>query len=209
MEWRLLADVPPDELRQVLAIARRRTFDRSEVVFHDGDPADCLHLVVSGRFGVRVAAPHGDRVLLSVLGPGDAFGELALIAPERRAATVSALEDGETWAVFRDDFAELRRRHPGVDRVLIALLAEQVRRADGRIVEAHHVDADTRVRRRLRELSTLYPGGTIPLTQEEIAEMAGTSRATVNRVLREEEQRGTIELGRGRTIVRDVDALER
>ncbi len=93
--------------------------------------------------------------------------------------------------------------------MLIALLAEQVRRADGRIVEAHHVDADTRVRRRLRELSTLYPGGTIPLTQEEIAEMAGTSRATVNRVLREEEQRGTIELGRGRTIVRDVDALER
>jgi CRP/FNR family transcriptional regulator, cyclic AMP receptor protein len=207
MEWRLLAGVPPNELRQVLAIARRRTFGRGEVVFHDGDPADSLHLVVSGRFGVRVSAPHGDRVLLAVLGPGDAFGELALIDAETRAATVSALEAGETWAVFRDDFAQVRRRHPGVDRVLIALLAEQVRRADGRIVEAHHVDADTRVRRRLRELAGVYPKGTIPLTQGDIAEMAGTSRATVNRVLREEEKRGTIALGRGRTTVLDAEAI--
>ena len=79
-----------------------------------------------------------------------------------------------------------------------------------RFVEAHYVDADKRVRRRLCELATIYGGGgevTIPLTQEDIAEMAGTSRATVNRVLREEQERGTIQLLRGKTVVRDSGGL--
>jgi CRP/FNR family cyclic AMP-dependent transcriptional regulator len=97
--------------------------------------------------------------------------------------------------------------------VLIALLAALVRRSNDRIVEAHYVDADARVRRRLLELEALYGDGggraTIPLTQEELAEMAGTSRATVNRVLRDEQRCGTVELRRGRTIVLDLAGLER
>ena len=74
--------------------------------------------------------------------------------------------------------------------VLLRLLAEQLRRATDRIVEAHYVDAETRVRRRLVELAATYDSDVVPLTQEDIAAMAGTSRATVNRVLREEERRG-------------------
>jgi CRP-like cAMP-binding protein len=96
-----------------------------------------------------------------------------------------------------------------VKDVLLRLLAEQLRRSTDRVVEAHHVDAETRVRRRLLDLATTYDGGVVPLTQEDIAAMAGTSRATVNRVLREEEGLGTVALGRGRTSVLDVDALER
>jgi CRP/FNR family transcriptional regulator, cyclic AMP receptor protein len=207
VKWWLLSGMPPEEAREILAIARRRAFGRGEVVFRDGDLADSLHLVVSGRYGVRVAAPRGVRVLLSVLGPGDAFGELGLLEEDRRGATVTALEAGETRAVFREDFERLRRSHPRVDRLLIAALAQQVRRADARLVEAYHVDAETRVRRRLRELADFYPAATIPLTQGEIAEMAGTSRATVNRVLREEEARGTVALGRGRTKVLDPARL--
>ena len=174
------------------AIARRRTFARGEVVFHRDDPADSLHLVVRGRFGARVLTPLGDSVLVDVLGPGQSFGELALLLPDaRRSATVEALEAGETRSVFRDDFAQLQREHPGVKDVLLRLLAEQLRRSTDRVVEAHYVDAETRVRRRLVELATTYDGGVVPLTQEDIAAMAGTSRATVNRVLREEEKLGT------------------
>jgi CRP-like cAMP-binding protein len=208
VEWALLAGVPADDVRHVISIARRRTFARGEVVFHDGDPAEAMHLIVKGRFAVRVTTPLGDTVLLSLQAPGDCFGELALLATEsRRSATVAALEAGETLSVLRGDFARLLAQNPGVSRVLLALLAAQLRRSNERLVEAHYVDADTRVRRRLRELAELYGGGTIPLTQEEIAEIAGTSRATVNRVLREEEKKGTLELARGRTIVRDLDAL--
>jgi CRP/FNR family transcriptional regulator, cyclic AMP receptor protein len=209
VEWRLLADLPPDDVRRLLAIARRRTFARGEVVFHRDDPADSMHLVVRGRFGARVVTPLGDSVLVDVLGPGQSFGELALISDARRSATVEALQAGETRSVFRDDFTFLQREHPGVKDVLLRLLAEQLRRSTDRVVEAHYVDAETRVRRRLLELAATYDDGVVPLTQEDIAAMAGTSRATVNRVLREEASEGTVALARGRVTVLDFDALER
>jgi CRP-like cAMP-binding protein len=210
VEWPLLADLPSDDVRQLLSIARRRTFSRGEVVFHREDPADSLHLVVRGRFGARVLTPLGDSVLVDVLGPGRSFGELALLEPDaRRSATVEALEAGETRSVVRGDFDRLQREHPGVKDVLLRLLAEQLRRATDRVVEAHYVDAETRVRRRLVELAEIYDDAVVPLTQEDIAAMAGTSRATVNRVLREEEKLGAVALARGRTSVLDGDALDR
>jgi CRP/FNR family transcriptional regulator, cyclic AMP receptor protein len=210
MEWPLLSDLEPEDVRELLSIARRRTFAKGEVVFHRNDPADSLHLIARGRFGARVTTPTGDTVLLDVLGPGQAFGELALLLPDsQRTATVSALEDGETRSIFRDDFALLQRSHPGVKDVLLRLLAEQLRRASERLVEAHYVDADTRVRRRLVELAGTYDSGVVPLTQEELAAIAGTSRATVNRVLRDEERGGTVALQRGRVTVTEPAELER
>jgi CRP-like cAMP-binding protein len=210
VEWPLLADLEPEHVRQLLSIARRRTFDRGEVVFHRDDPADSLHLIARGRFGARVTTPRGDSVLLEVLGTGQAFGELALLLPDaRRSATVSALEEGETHSIVRDDFVRLQESHPGVKDVLLRLLAEQLRRASDRVVEAHFVDADTRVRRRLCELAISYDGGVVPLTQEDLAAMAGTSRATVNRVLRDEVKRGTVAHRRGRVTILDAEDLER
>ena len=141
MDWPLLVDLPPEDVRRSLSIARRRTFARGEVVFHRDDPADSLHLVVRGRFGARVLTPVGDNVLVDVLGPGQSFGELALLFTDaRRSATVEALEAGETRSVFRDDFAVLQREHPGVKDVLLRLLAEQLRRSTDRVVEAHYVE---------------------------------------------------------------------
>lgn len=214
MEWPLLADLPAEDVRQLLAIARRRLFEKDEVVFHRDDPADSLHLIVRGRFAARITTALGDSILFEVLGPGQAFGELALLLPgARRSATVVALEDGETRSVFRDDFARLQRSYPGVKDVLLRLLAEQLRRASDRIVEAHYVDAETRVRRRLCELAGVYGDGelesVVPLTQEELAAMAGTSRATVNRVLRAEQKRDVVALERGRVRVLDRDELDR
>jgi CRP/FNR family transcriptional regulator, cyclic AMP receptor protein len=149
-----------------------------------------------------------------VLGPGASFGEVALLLPDaRRSATVSALEDGETRSVFRDDFTRIQREHPGVKDVLLRVLADGLRRASDRIVEAHFVDAETRVRRRLVELAEVYGGdgeaAAIPLTQEDLAAMAGTSRATVNRVLRSEQREEAVALRRGLVSVRDVAALRR
>ena len=210
MDWPLLAHLPVDDVRELLAIARRRTFAKGEVVFHRDDPADSLHLIVRGRFGARVVTPLGDSVLVDVLGPGQSFGELALLhGDSRRSATVEALEAGETRSVYRNDFAELQRVHPGVKDVLLRLLAEQLRRSTDRVVEAHFVDAETRVRRRLVELGTTYDDGVVPMRQEDLAALAGTSRATVNRVLREEEKLGAVALSRGRTTLLDRAALER
>ena len=206
MEWRLLSGVSAEDVRRLVAVAQRRTYRRGQVVFHDEDAADALHLVVHGHFAVRVTLPTGESVLLAIIGPGDAFGELALVSGSSRGATVQAFSDGETLALHRDAFEALRRARPQVDRSLAEILAERLRRVNDLLKEAHYVDADVRVRRRLLELGQVFDG-TIPLTQEEIAQTAGTSRATVNRVLREEEAAGAVELGRGRTTITDSAAL--
>lgn len=209
-DWELFRDLPETELRQVLAVARRRRFERREVVFHRGDPADTLHLVSRGRFAVRVTTQLGDTATIAVHGPGEAFGELALVDPGApRSTTVAALEPAETFAIHRDDFRRLRREHPSVDAVLVQVLGARLRRASELLVEALYVPAETRVLRRILELAGLYGGNVVPLTQEDVAGLAGTSRATVNRVLRAEATRGTVELRRGRVVVRDSDALAR
>lgn len=214
MEWELLADVPQEALRTLLSVARRRTFAKNEVVFHRGDPADSLQLISKGHFSVQIATPLGDIATLSVRGPGDAFGELALLGREpARSATVSAIEPGETYSVYRGDFERLRREYPSVNDVLIGILAQHLRRLSEQLIEAHYIPANRRVLRRLREMAELYGGSAksavVPLTQEHIAGLAGTSRATVNRVLREEERRGTIELQRSKTVVLELGELSR
>jgi len=213
MQWELLAGVPAEDARRVLAIGRRRTFGRGEIVFHQLDPADSLHLVAGGRFAVRRTTPLGEDALLAIRGPGAYFGELALVSGGVRSATVQALEPSETLAVYRTDFDELRRRFPQVDKVLVMMLAQELRRMDELLSEAFYVSAERRVLRRLLEVSEAYggavPGVAVPLTQEQLAALAGTSRATVNAVLSAERQRGTLSLGRGRTTLDDPVALAR
>jgi CRP-like cAMP-binding protein len=204
--------VPEEEIQHVLSVARRRRFARNEVVFHRDDPGDSLHLIVKGRFAIRIANPRGETVMMGLRGPGDHFGEMALVAKDRpRAATLVALEDAETFAVSKAEFDRLRIQYPGVNDVLLWLLAGEVRLLDERFLETMYLSAEKRLLRRLCELAEFYPradGATeVPLTQEQLAELAGTSRATVNRVLRDEEERGTVELRRGKTIVRDVQSL--
>jgi CRP-like cAMP-binding protein len=206
MQWPILAGIPDEDARRVLQIARRRVFGRREVVFHRGDPADTLHLVHKGHFAVRIQTPLGDTVMLSMVGPGETFGEIALldeVGP--RSATVVALEPAETRAIHKLDFDALRARHPVVADVLARALALRVRRLSDLLLEAHYIPADRRVLRRLAELGDT--GGVVPLTQEEISNLAGTSRATVNRVLRDAQSRGELALRRGRIEVLDATAL--
>jgi CRP/FNR family transcriptional regulator, cyclic AMP receptor protein len=215
MEWALLAGVPHEEVREILQVARRRSFARNEVVFHRGDPADCFHLIAQGRFAIRIMTPLGETATIAIRGPGATFGEMALLVDDaQRTATVAALETGETYSVYRTDFDLIRAAHPGADRFLWAFLVNEVRVLNVRLLEALYLPVDKRVCRRLLELAELYGNGsegpvTVPLTQEVIAELAGAGRPTVNQVLRDEEKRGTIELERGRTRIIDAAGLAR
>jgi CRP-like cAMP-binding protein len=213
VEWRLFEGIPDEKVREVLKVARRRRFHRGEVVIHQNDPADSLHLITKGRFAVRVMTPLGEPATLAVCGPGDMFGEMALLGEQaRRSATVEALEDAETFCVHELDFEQLRRDHPILNETVIRFLINEVRVMNERLLEAYYVSADRRVLRRVLELSRVYAvnsdGATqIPLTQETLAGMAGTSRATVNAVLRDAQARGLVELARGRVRVIDPVGL--
>jgi CRP/FNR family cyclic AMP-dependent transcriptional regulator len=211
MEFRILEGLPAEDVRRFLALARRRTFERDEIVFHRGDPADAVHLITKGRFARRVHSSLGDTAMLAVRGPGDTFGELSLVwTGMSRLVTVSALEPGETLSVAGLTFRGLLGQHPELKDVLVKLLAERLLYSDKRIVAAHFLDADARVRWTLLELAPAYGADTgvvIPLTQESLAELSGTARGTVNRVLRDEQERGAVLLERGRVRIVDPDAL--
>lgn len=211
MEWALLQALGEDERRGVIASARRRRFARREVLFHAGDPGEALHLIASGWVAVYVTTPVGSTAGFAVLGVGEAVGELALISPGERSATAIALEPTETLSLRRDQFEDLRRLHRGIDRLLVELLAARVRRLDQELVEAYFIRAETRVVRRLLALARRMPERdgrrAVRLTQEDFAGLAGTSRATVNRALRELEQAGAIAQARGRVDVLDLALL--
>jgi CRP/FNR family cyclic AMP-dependent transcriptional regulator len=212
VEWQLFAGIPGEDVRAVLALARRSTYRRGEVVFHRHDPADAVHLIVKGRFDVRITTATGDVVALAIHGPGETFGELAVVTAAERTATVTALEPGETLVVRGSELRRLAREHASVDEVLVRMLAEHVAFLSERLVEAYTVDAEARVARRVLELGRVYgekPPVVIPLIQEDLAALAGTSRATVNRVLREAERRGLVEVGRGKTVLVDPDGFAR
>jgi CRP-like cAMP-binding protein len=161
-----------------------------------------------------VTTPLGEQATIAVRGPGDSFGEIALVGPgATRTATVEALVEAETFCVYEGEFARLRREHPQVNELLIGFLANEVRVLDERLLEALYVPVERRVLRRLSELGRLYPADDegrveVPLTQEELAGLAGSTRATVNSVLRDAQKRGLIVLARGKTVIVDRDALE-
>lgn len=213
MEWALLAKLSDDARRDVLVLARRRRFGRCDYIFHEGDPGDTLHLVAKGRIGIRVTTPLGDCAMLRVLGPGEHFGEMALISPSPRNATAVALEPAETLSIHRKELDGLRAREPDIDKFLLDAAVEEVRRLSQRLLEALYVPVDKRVLRRLVDLVSIYETGpgttTILLTQDDLAQLAGTTRPTTNRVLRAAEDAGTLQIGRGRIEVLDRAELVR
>jgi CRP/FNR family transcriptional regulator, cyclic AMP receptor protein len=209
-----MLDLLDDEQRaEFMKRARRRRFQRNEVLFHDGDPGDTLHVVVSGHLAVRITTPHGQTAAVRVLGPGDHFGELSVLAPGARTGTVVALDPAETLSLHRDALEELQSRVPEMQHVLMQALVAEVRRLAAALVDALYVPVDQRVWRRLREVAAIYGGngGTVvvPLTQDHLAELVGTTRSTVNRVLRAADAKGTIRLRRGSIEILDAEELDR
>jgi len=208
----LLDMLDDDERRAILAAARRRRFKRNEVVFHDGDPGETLHLVVEGHFAIRITTPLGDQAMVRVFGPTDYFGELAILSPGPRRGSAVSLDGGETLSVHRDDFDTLREKSPKINEMLTEALVAEVRRLSAALIEALYVPVERCIWLRLLDLVELFGGDTpvvIPLTQDDIAQLAGTTRPTANRVLRAGEQHGVLELARGRIEVRDHVALRR
>jgi CRP/FNR family transcriptional regulator, cyclic AMP receptor protein len=198
------------EPRQPGTPGRLRRYSAGEVIAHEGDLADTLHLVRKGRVAVSVTTRYGNQVTFTVLGPGDVFGELALLSSEsRRSAGLIALDATETVTLGKAEFDRLRMEHPEFGEALTSLLAERVRRLSDQLVEALYVPADTRVLRRLLTVARLYDADEVPLAQDDLAGLAGTARATVNRVLRAEVKRGTLELRRRRIRILDRAAIEK
>jgi CRP/FNR family transcriptional regulator, cyclic AMP receptor protein len=206
----LLDRVGDDLRREILSQTRRKRFDRKEVLFHEGDPSDGMHLVESGWVAIRNTTPLAETVTVGVVGPGEALGEQSLIeSGGKRMGGAVALTRVEALFLSRDSFEILRESHPSIDRFLVVLFDRRIRKLSERLVEALYVPAPKRVMRRVAELAESFESSEIPLTQEELASLAGTTRPTVNRALREAEAAGAIVISRGRIHVNSAEHMKR
>lgn len=181
------------------------------MIFHDGDPGDTMHLVTQGHIAIRVTTPLGDVAMLRVLSPGEFFGELAVVSHEPRNATASALDRAETLAIPKLHLDELRAR-PAVDAVIIEALATEIRHTTEMLMEALYLPSETRLFRRLVELASAFGCDTedaviVPLTQEELAQLAGVTRPTANRLLKHAEANGVVRVTRARVEILDPGGL--
>jgi CRP-like cAMP-binding protein len=203
--------LPGDLADLVAAASRRKHYAPNEVIFRHDDFGNALHFVLSGLVAIHVSTPLGQDLTFTILGEGAIFGELALLKPDgMRTATARALTDTWTLCVLATDFERLCRE-PRFNAVLVRSLAEQVQRLSSQLQEFLYLPVETRVRRRLVGLCTLFQDGgfpiVVPLSQEQIGNLAGASRQTVNRALRKDEHLRILTLERRRIVVLDPARL--
>lgn len=201
----------PEERSAILRQCRRRWFERGDYIFHEGEAGDSIYLIERGRVLVSSGGRNGELTALNILGRRQWFGELALVGDPHRTATVQALERTETLMLRRAEFVDLRRQFPALTEMLISMLAEKVRLASQQIVEMAEIPATKRVLRRIVMTAEMFEsnvdGGIVPLTQEQIAALAGAGIRITNKSLREARLGGLISTGKGRIEILDWDRL--
>jgi CRP/FNR family transcriptional regulator, cyclic AMP receptor protein len=212
----LFRDLEPDELAMLLSTVRTRRYRRGEVIFHQGDPGDSLHIVASGAVKILLPSAEGEEAIIATLRPGDFFGELALLDGSTRSATATALEASETLTLPRPVLMELTGTVPGLGDALLVGLSRELRRLTSQVEELHFLDLAGRLAMRLTRLAQeAQPdaSGKIsldwPYTQSDLAAMIGGTRQSVNRLLAQLVDEGLIEIQPDALVITDVDELER
>jgi len=204
-ETELLAKVPlfsglPDEERERLgSLLRSRRYTRGEVIFLEGDEGTALCLIAEGRIRIQLTGADGREVVINVYGPGEIFGEMALLDGEPRSADAIAQDGSRVYWLQREDFAAFLDSHPRAAMTMLAGLSRRLRHTTRVVQDATFRDVPARLARVLLDLAAGNGQATASgiriesrLTQGELAAMVGASRETVNRALRGFEQRGLI-----------------
>ncbi len=203
-----------DVLRALAGRLRLRRFRRNEVIFHQGDAGDSLHIIASGSVKIVLPSAEGDEAIIATLRPPDFFGELALLDGQPRSATAAAVEPTETLALSRPVFLELLNAHDELRDALFASLAAELRRLTGHVEELHFLDLAGRLARRLTQLAEeAAPSaeGEVtldwPYTQSDLASMIGGTRQSVNKLLGSLIADGLVRIERDALVVVDPPAL--
>jgi CRP/FNR family transcriptional regulator, cyclic AMP receptor protein len=200
-----------EEVRSGAVRGKERAFAKGEVVFHEGDPGDTIHLIMNGLFAVRTATSGGRHLIINVLGHGEVVGEFAVFSADgRRTSDVSAIVAGKTLTLDHVQLTKVMRTRPELMEDLLATVVAKAEITQHRLVELLSIPADLRVLRAVLLLADMVGReAPIPLTQNDLANFAATTRPTANRVLREESDRGTLSLLRGSVRVLDRQRLAR
>ena len=196
----LFSELSPSELEQVATLSSPRSCRRGETIFLENDPGDALYIIQSGLVRIYRVAEDGREKTLAILTDGDFFGEMALMDEMPRSAVAQAREPTQLLAIHKQDFERLLAQNPHLSRAIITSLSRRLRAANEQLLGAVFLDVRERVHRILKVLAAEHghphPGGGriigLRLTHQELANLAGTSRETVTRVLAEMQDEGLI-----------------
>ncbi|QMW68220.1 Crp/Fnr family transcriptional regulator [Mumia sp. ZJ1417] len=187
---------------------------RGEVLFHEGDEGDRLYIVTDGKIKLGRSSADGRENLLAILGPGQMFGELSLFDPGPRSATATAVTDSELNSLGHDELTKWLNDHPNVSRALLHQLASRLRRTNDVVADLVFSDVPGRVAKALIDLSQRFGRKADDgihvhhdLTQEELAQLVGASRETVNKALADFAMRGWLRLEPRSVVIIEPDRL--
>ena len=195
---------------------RTRKYQRGEVVFHQDDPGDRMHIIVQGRVRISLDSDDGREKDVALLQPGECFGEMALLDGSNRSAKATAIEEIETLVLMRDDFVEFIHEYPEVATHTTAVLTNRLRQANQMMGDMAFLDVPTRVAKQLIELAESQSKGAVPegvieitIGQDELARLVGSSRETVSRALTSYRRMGLLTTMHRRISITDLPGLER
>lgn len=203
------------ELEQLAAVAVPRGFTKGEAIFHEGSAGDVLYVIGSGRVLIKRDHPGGRTIALAELERGAMFGELSVLDGEVRSASAECLESTKVYAITAGDMRRVLRNNPDMALKLIVSLTRKLRASTSRIGNQFFQRTEARIAAVILRLakSRIGPDGearlTVTATQAELAQLAGTSRETVNRFLAVLEREHVLTKRRGRLVLRDEEALRR
>lgn len=196
-------------------MAVRKTYRTREVVLRKGDPAMQMYVIAKGRLKAITAGAEGRQAALSIMGPGEVFGEVALLDGEPRSATIRALEPCELIILNRNEFYHFLERNPSAAIGLLQVLARRLRRLSERVEDSTFLEIPGRLAKALVRLAQRYGrdvgDGTrieLKLSQQELGDLVGATRESVNKQLRAWQSEGLLEQEKGRVILKDVEAFE-
>lgn len=207
----LFESLDQQELEALSDVTFTRTFSKDNVIILAEEEGDTLFILKKGQVKVSIVSEGGREVILSLLGPGSVFGELSLLDGKPRSANVVATEETDLLMLRRADFLQLIYKTPQIATALLAELATRMRKTDRQIEGLALLDVTSRISDTLLQLATeqgaeTADGVTIESrpTHQELANMSGTTRETVSRVLKRLEAQGYINRnGRKITILRE------
>jgi CRP/FNR family cyclic AMP-dependent transcriptional regulator len=209
----LFGGIDPDELTRIAETMVRRRYRRNEVIFHEGDPGDSLHVVVEGHVKITRESAEGDEAIVALLSPGDAFGELVLLDGAPRSATATATEPTETVTLSRAVFAQLVDGASPFRWRLLSGIARRVRRLTDQLAEVHFLDLSGRLALQLTRLAEeAHPGAVEDIrlgriTQSDLGAMVGGTRQRVNQILSDFEEEGLVSVESGGITIRNLERL--
>ncbi len=203
----LFSDLSEAELERIGSVAVPRAFPKNVRVFHEGDKSDACYIVRSGELRVTREHSDGRAIALATLGPGDIFGELAMLDGGSRSASVETLIDSELLALPAADVRRVISDHGDIAAKLIVAITKRLRETNERVARQSFQTVPSRVAGVLSQLiaEEVVPedrrGITVQMTQADLAQLAGTSRESVSRFLATLERAGVVAVGRGRVTV--------